>query len=158
MKKGNVKVSSENRKAQINNLEKFVVNELKKNGFAVQLYHSYTSNSVYIKVDYGVCNTIRISDHEGYKNLSYRYNLRTDCGRYRTDRSKPYPQYIFPSFEKKKMIDWIISSRARKIENLGLRGYEQEMKSYRHLNYGKSGFWEKAKLLFDYDFAKVIES
>lgn len=42
-------------------------------------YHSYTSNSIYIKLDYGAANSIRISDHDKSQNeFHYKYELRTD--------------------------------------------------------------------------------
>ena len=39
-------------------------------------YHSYTSNSIYIKLDYGAANSIRISDHDKTQNDFLRFLLR----------------------------------------------------------------------------------
>ena len=44
---------------------------LLEKGFIVQRYDSVTTNSIYLKLDYGMCNSIRISDHKGKKHLSY---------------------------------------------------------------------------------------
>ena len=38
---------------------------LKKNGFTIHRYNSYSSNSIYLKVDFGLAGSIRISDHVG---------------------------------------------------------------------------------------------
>ena len=48
--------------------------------FIVQRYDAHSTQSIYIKLDYGVSNTIRISDHRGYDYLSYKYNIRLDNG------------------------------------------------------------------------------
>ena len=39
---------------------------------------AYSTNSIYLKFDYGIVNSLRISDHEGKKHLSYRYNILLD--------------------------------------------------------------------------------
>ena len=47
-------------------------------GFVVQRYDAHSTQSIYIKLDYGVGNTVRLSDHKGYDYLSYKYNIRMD--------------------------------------------------------------------------------
>lgn len=44
-------------------------------GFTVHRYDAYSTSSVYLKLDCGMCNSIRISDHRGKKHLAYRYNI-----------------------------------------------------------------------------------
>ena len=36
-------------------------------GFTVHRYDAYSTSSVYLKLDCGMCNSIRISDHRGKK-------------------------------------------------------------------------------------------
>ncbi len=58
-----------------------LIEELKANcpDLIMHYYHSYTSNSIYIKLDYGAANSIRISDHDKTQNeFHYKYELRTD--------------------------------------------------------------------------------
>lgn len=57
----------------------YLIKEFKKEGIIIQKYQSKTSLSVYLKLDYGVLNSIRISDHKGEKYLNYRYNVLTIC-------------------------------------------------------------------------------
>lgn len=47
-------------------------------GFIVHRYDAYSTNSIYLKLDCGVCNSIRISDHTGKGYLKYRYNIGSD--------------------------------------------------------------------------------
>ena len=53
----------------------YLSEELKNNGFTVHRYDGFSTKSIYLKLDYGVCNSIRISDHNGKKYLKYRYNI-----------------------------------------------------------------------------------
>lgn len=40
----------------------------------IHRYDAYSTNSVYLKFDYGVANSLRIADHAGKKHLAYRFN------------------------------------------------------------------------------------
>lgn len=48
---------------------------LSQAGFTIQRYDASTTDSIYLKLDYGVGNSIRISNHTGKKHLNYRYNI-----------------------------------------------------------------------------------
>ena len=41
----------------------------------IHRYDSFSTNSIYLKFDYGVANSLRISDHDGKKYLKYRFNI-----------------------------------------------------------------------------------
>ncbi|MBM7715323.1 hypothetical protein JOC94_002310 [Bacillus thermophilus] len=45
----------------------YIIARLKKKGIVIQRYDSYSTNSIYLKLDYGVSNSVRISDHKGKK-------------------------------------------------------------------------------------------
>lgn len=44
----------------------------------IHRYDSFSTNSIYLKFDYGVANSLRISDHNGKYHLRYRYNILTE--------------------------------------------------------------------------------
>lgn len=52
-----------------------LVEKLKESGFIVHKYNAVTTNSIYLKLDYGVCCGIRIADHKGKKKYHYRFNV-----------------------------------------------------------------------------------
>ena len=60
---------------ELNDIAEMLCRNLISEGFIIQRYDAYSSNSIYLKLDYGVCNSIRISDHPGKKYLKYRYNI-----------------------------------------------------------------------------------
>ena len=60
---------------ELSALAESIARKLIAEGFIVQRYGAYTTSSIYLKLDYGVCNSIRISDHPGKRYLKYRYNI-----------------------------------------------------------------------------------
>ena len=59
-------------------IEKKIINYLSNLGISIHIYHAFSTNSIYIKLDYGVLGSIRISDHDGKERYKYKYNVRTD--------------------------------------------------------------------------------
>ena len=56
-------------------IAKVLIEELLKLGFVVHRYNAVTTNSIYLKLDFGVCCGIRIADHSGKKKYHYRFNV-----------------------------------------------------------------------------------
>lgn len=46
----------------------------------IHRYDSYSTNSIYLKFDYGVACSLRISDHDGKRHLRYRFNILMSMG------------------------------------------------------------------------------
>jgi hypothetical protein len=119
-----------------------IISKLKAEGVTLQRYDSYTTKSVYLKLDYGVCNSIRISDHRGKKHLQYRYNLLKDCRKVeRRKTPEGWYKFFFPFTKVDMMIHEIIETRKRKLLRYGLDGYLKLMqKNYREKKHN-AGFW-----------------
>ena len=81
----------------IRDLATEVAQKLVEAGFVVHRYNAYSTQSVYLKLDYGVANSIRISDHKGKEKLSYRYNIMVGEKKYREDLKGKYPRYYYPA-------------------------------------------------------------
>lgn len=125
-----------------------LVEKLKSHKIIVQRYDSYGTNSIYLKLDFGVCNSIRISDHKGKKHLSYRYNVLSIC---------PYPvsskddrgfiRYYFPLSEQDLLIKKVIFDRNSKLNMYGLRNYQMYMAMNKNQGESRKGFWQQAKIV-----------
>lgn len=116
-------------------------------GFVVQRYDAYSTNSIYLKLDYGLCNSIRISDHKGKKHLSYKYNLRCDIKKYHKERDK-FTRYFYPFEQRKNLIEHIKYDRRQKIYQLGsIEEYRDIMNIEKNLNKNNKGFWQQAYLV-----------
>lgn len=121
---------------------------LLKKGFIIQRYDSHGTNSIYLKLDYGMCNSIRISDHEGKAHLKYKYNLRADINH---DYYNPHDFVIryYVSFKHyERLIKHIEDDRWSKYEKCGsINAYNERVKIEKILNKDKEGFWKKAHLV-----------
>ncbi|MCI8372461.1 MAG: hypothetical protein HFI75_08700 [Lachnospiraceae bacterium] len=132
-----------------NGLDKLVDSIAKRligEGFTVQRYNAYTTNSIYLKLDYGVCNSIRISDHPGKKHLKYRYNIGSFVKEYQEEKDK-YDRYYYRIDKAENMIKKIIKDRDFKKSRYGESGYKALMQKNKRDNAAASGFWSKAVLL-----------
>ncbi len=122
-----------------------LIERLKDEGFIVQLYESYSSNSVYLKLDYGVSNSIRISDHRGKAYLDYRFNLLTSV----TEKSREvsergFVKDFYPITDLDDLMKDIVEHRKERLDKYGTIRYQKYMdkniKEYDKL----PGFWSKS--------------
>lgn len=115
-------------------------------GFRVQRYDAYSTKSIYIKLDYGVSNTIRISDHKGYDHLSYKYNVRLDIQNdYREKDKNGYLRYYIAPKNIDTLIQHIVNEKNTRIRRIGLQRYQDWMRRNYELNNETTGFWSKCK-------------
>lgn len=121
-------MSSINKKEQLQKAVQFIVEECKKEGIVVHQYNAQTSNSVYLKFDWGLANSLRISDHKGLEKYHYRFNLILGLPKIIniTYRNNGYSTY-YPFKEILKCVCDIISNRKKIIEKHGLEKYKEEM-------------------------------
>lgn len=81
-------------------------------GVVVQRYDAYSTNSIYLKLDYGVCNSIRISDHRGKKHLKYRYNIGPFIEK--TERKKDkFDRFYYPVDKMNNLVRKILADKKK---------------------------------------------
>lgn len=115
-------------------------------GFILQLYKAYSTSSVYIKLDYGVSNSIRVADHTGNKHLQYRFNLMADVTSHYLDESGKYPREYFPIADIQQLLMAVELHRNAKITQYGLVRYQGYMETERQKHLAdKTGFWSHAR-------------
>ena len=51
-----------------------LLRRLDKEGFILHYLQAFSTDSCYIKLDFGVCMSIRISDHKGIDKYKYTFN------------------------------------------------------------------------------------
>ncbi|WP_334427195.1 MULTISPECIES: hypothetical protein [unclassified Levilactobacillus] len=117
-------------------------------GIKVMRYNSYSTSSIYLKLDYGMLYTMRISDHRGKKGLNYRYNIIKG---FHGQRYEPTDwgwkrEFIAINPDKlNRMCVDILTMRADKLRKLGPYGYQAEMDYRQAKNSNNKGFWQQAK-------------
>lgn len=114
-------------------------------GFTVHRYDAITTDSVYLKLDYGACNSVRVSDHAGYPHLKYRYNIGTWIEQ-AMETEDTYPRFYWPADQAAELVAKCVEDRAARIGWSGQGGYEQIIrKKKREARNARSGFWTHAR-------------
>lgn len=121
-----------------------IIEQLRKNNIIIQRYDAITTNSTYLKLDYGVLNSIRISDHHGKPKLNYRYNLLSNISKTRYDRSTK--RFYFPKKQVNQLIKQILSDQNDKRTRYGDE-YESYMQNNIKDNGHKKGFWSESRIV-----------
>lgn len=120
----------------------------------IQLYKSYSTNSVYLKFDFGVANSLRISDHDGKQGLNYKFNLLLNNDKPRVSVNH-YNRYYFGRSEIDDLVKMIISEKDARLERYTERNYKRYMDNNRLDNVNSSGFWKQCVVLNESTFKGV---
>ena len=117
-----------------------LLRDLDQKGFILQYYVAYSTDSCYIKLDYGISNSIRISDHKGKDKYPYKFNLMVDI-------DKSYEQdgrYYYSQQDYNKMISDIKKFKDEQLKKYGFKYYEYMLNNKKDAK-SKKGFWVKSK-------------
>lgn len=131
----------------IKQLAKQVVKAAKEHGFVVQRYDAYSTQSVYLKLDYGVSKSIRISNHAGKKHLAYRYNLLTDIEESYYTQHGTHQRNFYCHEDVQILINDIVRHREAQIKQYGRESYDRLMEKNKRDNENARGFWQQAKIV-----------
>ena len=135
-------------KKLIDKVAEELITRLKKAGFIIQRYDSYSSMSIYLKLDYGVCNSIRISDHQGKKHLAYRYNFLTNIPKHipyhSTHTKEGYIRHFYQPESIDMFIEQLKQDYRQKIARFGPHGYKKLMLENKEAGQNQKGFWQQA--------------
>lgn len=132
--------------SKIQQMSNDIIYELSKNDFTIQTYEAHSTSSMYVKLDYGVCNTIRISDHIGKGHLKYRYNLIVG-GQYNILEDNDYIRYYYSENDIGLLLQQILFDRIEKMNRYGKSNYYKYMHQNQKQKKGEKGFWQDAKLV-----------
>jgi len=110
-----------------------LVNFFHSRGIKVMRYDAFSTNSIYLKLDYGLLYSIRLSDHPGKQHLNYRFNA---VNKYDGPRQVPTDWnwnrefYTLDTSELNEMCRSILSLQADKMQQLGAYGYQNKMEQH----------------------------
>lgn len=109
----------------------------------VHRYDAYSTNSVYLKFDYGAANSLRIADHPGKKYLSYRYNIILGLEKPKEDTRRDFPMYFYPPAMVDKVIEEIL--RVKAVRKSAYKDYNQIVDKKKNEIDHRKGFWSGAR-------------
>lgn len=138
---------------RITDVEELLIEKLLQSDFKIMIYYARTTNSIYIKVDYGILDTIRISDHDIPKHKRpCEYNIVPDIYSYSQIRMQGGRKILYATDDDMgvTMITTMLLSKRRKIRRMyGKIKYLQHIYDRRQSMVKHDGFWEHAVEIMD---------
>lgn len=105
-------------------MAKILIKELSELGFTIHRYNAITTSSIYLKLDYGICCGIRISNHSGKKKYHYRFNIVKGYNGDKVTYSKNLISYFYTFEQISQLIKDVQHERNKKIQRYGLNNYK----------------------------------
>ena len=127
-------------------LAAYIQDKLLNEGIIIQRYDAYSTDSIYMKLDFGICNSIRISGHKGKKYLKYRYNIGQFVSKFAIVKDR-YERFYYRADKSDELVKKVISDRNQKIEQYGETRYKELMLKNQSQNSGMAGFWKSAHVV-----------
>lgn len=131
-----------NTRQYLNEIAEKVIDRL-RGKVIIHRYDAFSTNSIYLKFDYGVANSLRISDHKGKKYLKYRYNILTTQKSKRTERDCGFERiYYSPDMISALCRDIL---NAKKAKQDRYRDYDGLVQQKAIEVFQERGFWTQAR-------------
>lgn len=123
----------EKERSQIEKAALFVIEQCRKEGIVVHRHNAKSSGSIYLKFDWGMAHSLRISDHKGIEKYHYRFNLIQGIRDIiRVSHKNKNHSNTYPFREIYVCIEDIFRNRQKMIEkNEGMELYLMEMNKIR---------------------------
>lgn len=117
---------------------------LKKAGFVVHRLDAVTTDSIYLKLDYGVFKSIRISDHPGKSKYKYTFNLYAEYSgsTYKVDRG--VDRYYFQVDDLRNILISIFEVRNALIKHYGQESIDRFISMNKKTMAEGQGFWARS--------------
>ena len=110
-----------------NDIANIIIKELLNLGFIVHRYNSVTTNSIYLKLDFGVCCGIRIADHSGKKKYHYRFNVVKGYTGDKIIYFKNLISFFYTFEEVPQLLEKVQQERQIKQQKYGINNYKSYM-------------------------------
>lgn len=129
----------------MNNILKNIISRLKNENFIVHMYQD--SEGTYLKIDYGICDTIRFGEYHSNDYFRYRYNVIRDCSMFRKELVKDnIERFFYPPTDIDHLIHDIVLYRNNKVDKYSEKGYKKilEQSKLQAINDKTNTFWLNA--------------
>lgn len=129
------------KKVKTNDIMNYLLEKLDEKRFILYYLPAYTTSSRYIKLDFGICKSIRIADHKGIEKYKYTFNLMIGLDKsYEEDG-----RYYYCLKDTDKMISDIVKYRDNLLNEYGFKYYDMMVEYKKQMLRKRKGFWEKCK-------------
>lgn len=134
-------------KKTLNDIADAVIENL-RGKVIIHRYDSYSTNSIYLKFDYGVANSLRISDHDGKRHLKYRFNILESMGKKsskETHTRQGFEMVFYSPAMIKACCQDILAAKRDRVERY--RDYDAIIERAKTEAKPEKGFWCGARLI-----------
>lgn len=127
-----------------------IIEYTKNNGISVMRYDSKISESIYLKFDYGMAGSLRISAHNSKKTeLKYTFNIIKGLEKpyvetARSSNGQECKMYFYPFELSENVALDIVRYRNYRLSKYGDLNYDNYMQKHKSSVGVRSGFWSKA--------------
>lgn len=115
-----------------------LIKDLRDKGFEIHKYYAKTTKSIYLKLDYGVCCGIRISDHKGKKKYRYKFNLIKQYNGPKQVNDRGYLRLFYDYSNTDELVNDVQEEKKEKINKYGICNYQKYMRKNSKDNLYKS--------------------
>lgn len=122
----------------------YLVKELNKKCFTLQVYSSITDNSYYIRIDFGTIGIIRISDHPGDTDLGSNFHIGSYIHEKYIDEENDIYYYDVDSV--KDLLNKIVNIKSNKLKKCK-KSYKESMLNNVMSQNNTADFWTTARLI-----------
>ena len=112
----------------------FLIKKLLDIGLIVHRYDSYSTSSIYLKLDFGLACGIRIADHPGKKKYSYRFNVIKNYKGNKVIIKDDLICYFYDYSEIENVIKAVQKEKQDKINKYGIKNYNLYMEKEKREN------------------------
>ena len=134
-------------KQSLNDIADAVIEKL-RGKVIIHRYDSFSTNSIYLKFDYGVARSLRISDHDGKRHLKYHFNILESMGK-KSSKITRTRQGFEMVFYSPAMINAccrdILAAKKDRVERY--RDYDAIVERAKAEATPDKGFWHAARLI-----------
>jgi hypothetical protein len=100
----------------------------------VHRYDAYSTNSIYLKLDYGIACGIRIADHPGKKKYSYRFNIIKDFKGDKVILKDGLICNFYDFTELEKVLKDVQEEKKKKLYRYGINNYNSYVEREKNKN------------------------
>lgn len=122
----------------LKDIEKRIIDCLSNLNIAIHVYHSFSTSSTYIKLDYGELNSIRISNHDGKSRYNYKYNIGTNIQEYKEVDCGTFVKYYYPTNDIDRLLCDVLIEHAIKTKDPQYEKLKETRKANRDMTIS---FW-----------------
>lgn len=139
-------------KVSLQELAEKIINYVKSKDISVLRYDSKSSRSIYLKFDYGMAGSLRLSDSISEKDIHYTFNILSCIfDPYKetvvSTQGRKCDTYFYPYAMGGHAALDIYRFRNYRVRKYGQAKYKELVEKYKTDESTRKGFWQNAKLV-----------